>query len=114
MRTDLNELKNFLELELKRKIEINPQYSKNSFARDIGISSTTLNEFLSGRRELSFKNINAIFKYLNSTIHCSWCDNEQKEVTYLIGGPRSQFICNEYVQKCIDLAKNGTLMKVNR
>lgn len=107
MRTDLNELRSFLTNEFNKKLEYNSSYSKNSFARDIGISATSLNEFLSKKRELSFKNIDTIFKYLNSKLHCSWCDKEKGEVDFLIGGPRNQYICNDCVDRCNQIAKSG-------
>ena len=48
MRTDLNELKTSLEGELENRKKFNPSYSKNAFARDLDIASTTLNSFLQG------------------------------------------------------------------
>lgn len=109
MRTDLNELKTFLQREFEKKKQFNPSYSKNAFARDLDIPSTTLNSFLLGERELSFKNLNSIFKYLNSEIHCSFCDKAQKEVEYLIAGPRKLYICAECIDECITIKKEGRL-----
>ena len=112
MRTDLVELKSFLQRELAKKIAFNNQYSKKSFARDLGISVTALNEFLSDKRELSFKNINNVFKYVNSKIHCSWCDAKHDEVEYMIAGPRHQYICNSCVDRCQELARSKKILGV--
>lgn len=106
MRTDLTELKRFLEADYEIRAQKNKAYSKRAFSRDLGISGTALNEFLAGKRELNYKNIDKIFKYLNKNIHCSWCDKAQKEVKFLIGGPRRQFMCNECVDECQSLIKN--------
>ena len=111
MRTDLIELKKFLEAEFTSKKQNNSSYSKNAFSRDIGISSTALNDFLAGKRDLSFKNVDKVFKYLNKKVHCSWCDQPQKEVKYLIGGPRRQFICNQCIDRCLGIAKNREMMR---
>jgi transcriptional regulator with XRE-family HTH domain len=113
MRTDLIELKNFLKIELAGRTRLKPNYSQRAFSRDLGISPTVLNEFLQGKRELSFMNIDRIFRYLNKKRHCSWCDKPQKNAKYLIGGPRSQFICDACVDKCVDIAKNKTPFKEN-
>ncbi len=109
MRTDLNELKTFLEGELEIKKKFNSSYSKNAFARDLGIASTTLKSFLQGKRELSFKNLKSIFKYINSEVFCSFCDRPQKEVDYVIAGPRKLFICEDCVNKCIDIRKENRI-----
>ena len=106
MRTDLSELKTFLEKEYEKRIQFNKSYSMRAFSRDLGISATALNEFQAGKRDLSFKNVDTIFKYLNSKIHCSWCDKEKKEVSLLVGGPRRQFICNECIDECNKLVKD--------
>ena len=111
MRTNLNELKDFLDKEFSKKVSFNSSYSKRAFARDLGISPSVLSEFQSGKRELSFQNIDKIFKYINSKIHCSWCDKQQKEVELLVGGPRRQFICNECISECNRLVKNGIQME---
>ncbi len=107
MRTDLPELKIFLQKELDKKVAQNSSYSQKAFARDIGVSSTSLNEFLAGKRDLSLKNVNTIFKYLNSKIHCSWCDKSRKEVKTLVGGPKSQFICDECLNRCGEIIRNN-------
>ena len=77
-----------------------------AFSRDLGISATALSEFQTGKRDLSFKNVDIIFKYLNTKIHCSWCDKEKKKVSLLVGGPRRQFICNECIDECNSLVKD--------
>lgn len=109
MRTDLNELRSFLEKEFQKKKKFNSSYSKNAFSRDLNIPATTLNSFLKGERELSFKNLNSIFKYLNSEIHCSFCDKTQKEVEYLIAGPRKLFICGSCIDECIKIKKENRI-----
>lgn len=100
MRTDLNELKIFLKKEYKSRSQKRKSYSKRAFSRDLGLSPTVLNEFLANKREMSFKNVDKIFKYLNRNIYCSWCDKPQKEVSFLIGGPRRQFICDKCLEEC--------------
>ena len=100
MRTNLTELREFLNKEFKLKKEFNSAYSQKAFSRDLNISATTLNEFLNGTRDLSFKNLNSIFKYINSKVHCSFCDRPQKEADYLIAGPRKLFICDGTVVPC--------------
>ncbi len=110
MRTDLQELKIFLEKEYSKKMKFNQLYSKKAFARDLGVSSTALNEFLAGKRDLSSKNIGSIFSYLNSKVHCSWCDKEKKETKFLIGGPRRQFICDSCLDECGKIIKEDRLL----
>lgn len=105
MRTDLNELQDFLKKEYEIKIKFNPSYSQKAFARDLDISATTLNEFLAGKRELSFKNLNSIFAYINSKIHCSFCDKPQKNASYMIAGPRKLYICDSCVNECNNIAE---------
>jgi predicted transcriptional regulator len=109
MRTDLNELKTFLKRELESRKKFNQSYSKNAFARDLEIPSTTLNAFLQGERDLSFKNLNAIFKYINLEIHCSFCAKPQKEAEYIIAGPRKLYICGECVDECTKIKKEKRL-----
>ena len=111
MRTDLNELKIFFERELENRKKFNPSYSKNAFARDLNVPSTTLNSFLQGERELSFKNLNSIFKYLKSEIHCSFCDKPQKKVEYVIAGPRKLYICGGCVDECNKIKKENRIHK---
>lgn len=100
MRTDLVELKAFLEREYASRSKKKKSYSKRAFSRDLGLSPTALNEFLANKRDLSFKNIDKIFQYLNKNIYCSWCDKSKKEVNFLIGGPRRQFICDTCLDHC--------------
>lgn len=110
MRTDLIELKQFLNDEFASRTLKRKSYSKRAFSRDLGLSPTVLNEFLAGKRDLSFKNIDKIFRYLNKNVYCSWCDKPQKEVKFLIGGPRRQFICDKCINHCMKLIKNKTPM----
>ena len=110
MRTDLQELKTFLEKEYSKKLSLNSAYSQKAFARDLGVSATALNEFLAGKRDLSSKNIGSIFSYLNSKVHCSWCDKEKKDTKFLVGGPRNQFICDSCLDECGKIIKDSGLM----
>ncbi|MBT7611086.1 MAG: hypothetical protein HN576_15095 [Bacteriovoracaceae bacterium] len=114
MRTDLNELKTFLERELESRKKFNSSYSKNAFARDLDISATTLNGFLIGERDLSYKNLNAIFKYINSDIHCSFCAKPQKEVEYIIAGPRKLYICGYCIDECNKIKKENKKSPVGK
>ena len=107
MRTDLNELQNFLKKEYEIKMKFNPSYSQKAFARDLDIPATTLNEFFAGNRELSFKNLNSIFGYINSNIHCSFCDKPQKNAGYIIAGPRKLYICDSCVEGCNQIAEEN-------
>ena len=102
MRTDLNELQSFLKKEYEVKKKFNSAYSQKAFARDLSVPVTTLNEFLAGNRNLSFKNLNSIFGYINSKIHCSFCDKPQENAEYVIAGPRKLYICSS----CIDICNN--------
>jgi len=111
MRTDLIELKTFLDSELAKKKQFNDSYSQKAFARDLDLSATALNEYLSGKRDLSFKNVDKVFKYINSKLHCSWCDKSKKEVGFLISGPRNQYICNECVDECKLIIKEKRVCK---
>lgn len=99
------ELKKFLKSEFTNRKSLNSRYSQKAFSRDIGISPTALNDFLAGRRDLNFKNIDKVFSYLNKKVHCSWCDKPHKDVGYMIGGPRRQYICDSCVDTCVDIAK---------
>jgi hypothetical protein len=115
METNLVELRSYLHKELENKTNLNPQYSKRAYSRDLGISTTSLNDFLSGKRSLSFENIDKVFKYLSkkSTLCCSWCDKPKKEVKALIGGPRRQFICVKCVETCNEILKTDRKMPKN-
>jgi hypothetical protein len=103
MRTDLHELKSFLMTELNQRKEVKPAYSKRAFARDLGVNSTSLTEFLDGKRDLSFKNIDRVFHYLNRKRHCSFCDKSQTRVKKLIAGPRRIHICDTCVDECVQI-----------
>lgn len=115
METNLIELRNYLHKELINRLKLNPQYSKRAYSRDLGIGATSLNDFLSGKRSLSFENIDKVFKYLSkkSTVCCSWCDKAKKETKGLIGGPRRQFICVECVETCNDILRTNRKMPRN-
>ncbi len=116
MDTNLSELRNYLQNELKTRTKLNSLYSKRAYARDLGISATSLNDFMSGKRSLCFSNIDKIFKYLGkkSSIVCSWCDKPKKEVKSLIGGPRRQFICNTCVDVCNDILRENRMLPTKR
>ena len=68
-----------------------------------------LKMFLKNERDLSFKNLNSIFKYLNSEIHCSFCDKAQNEVEYIIAGPRKIYICAGCIEECKKIKKDNRL-----
>ncbi len=53
-----------LKNELARRIEQNPQYSLNSFARTLGVSPATLSLVLNNKQPLSLKNANKILKVI--------------------------------------------------
>lgn len=42
-----------LRLELEKRIQRNPKYSQNAFARDLGVTSARLSEILAGKKGLS-------------------------------------------------------------
>jgi len=112
MNTNLGELRSYLDKEFEARSKLNPLYSKRAYSRDLGIGATSLNDFLSGKRSLSFENINKIFKYLGkkSTVTCSWCDKSKRESKRLIGGPRRQFICESCVDICNDILRKNRVM----
>lgn len=109
MDTNLSELRNYLQKEFDIRTQLNPLYSKRAYSRDLGIGSTSLNDFMSGKRSLSFANIDKIFRYLGkkSAIVCSWCNKPKKEAKKLIGGPRRQFICDACVGVCNDILEKS-------
>ena len=41
------------------------------------------------------------------SLHCSFCGKDQYEVKKLIAGP-TVFICDECVEICLDIIKEGT------
>ena len=57
----LSTLKN----ELNYRTEINPSYSLRAFARDLGVSASTISEIFSGKHKLSLRNANRIVGQLN-------------------------------------------------
>ena len=111
MRTNLDEIKKFLNSEFSKRKTKNPAFSKNAFAKKLGVPSTTLNEFLIGKRELSFKNLNSIFKYINSDIHCSFCDKHKSETPKMIAGPRNLYICDSCIDRCNEIRESNSIKK---
>ncbi len=61
----MQELKGLLATTYQKRQSLNTSYSRNAFARDLGISPTALSQFLSGKRTLSPKNIRHIADALN-------------------------------------------------
>lgn len=112
MEIELPDLREFLTAEFMKRKSFKPQYSKRAYSRDLGLPATCLNGFLAGKRELSLKNINKVFKYLKkkTSICCSWCGKAKRKSRILIGGPRSQFICYECVEECNHIINTGRLM----
>ncbi len=112
MQPELSELRTFLNDEYEKRKSFNLQYSKRAYSRDLSLSFTSLNDFLSGKRDLSLKNVDKIFKYLKKRTdqHCSWCGVHKQKSNLLIGGPRSQFICKNCLDICNEIIKVGKLM----
>jgi len=112
MQPELSDLREFLKDEFKRRKSFKPQYSTRAYSRDLGLPLTSLNGFLAGKRELSLKNIARVFKYLKkqTSISCSWCGKSKQRAKLLIGGPKSQFICNDCVDICNEIIRTGKMM----
>src|SRR4051812_40578991 len=112
MQLELSQLRGFLKDEFARRKRFKPLYSMRAFSRDIDLGYTSLNEFLSGKRDLNLKNVNKIFSYLKmrTSVSCSWCDTPRRQSKILIGGPRSQFICKECVEVCNEIIRTGRKM----
>jgi hypothetical protein len=112
MYPELSELREFLNCELLKRQGFKPQYSMRAFARDTGISQTSLNDFMSGKRDLSLKNIDRVFRYLKrqTPVSCSWCGTPKPRAKLLIGGPKSQFICKSCVDVCNEIIRTGKVM----
>lgn len=112
MEIELSQLREFLKQELVRRKNFNPLYSIRAFSRDIGLSFTSLNSFISGKRDLNLKNIDKIFKYLKRPTGavCSWCGSSKRQSKILIGGPKSQYICKSCVEVCNEILRTGRLM----
>jgi ClpX C4-type zinc finger len=110
MDNNLVELRNYPQNEFQARI--NPLYSQRAFSRDLGVSTTSLGDFMSGKRNFSFANIDRVFKYIRtkSTVSCSWCGKPKREAKKLIGGPRRQFICSECVDVCNDILRTNRKM----
>lgn len=112
MQPELSELRIFLLDEFGKRKSFKPQYSKRAYARDLGLSLTSLNDFLSGARDLNLKNIDKVFKYLKrkQPICCSWCGQPKQKANLLIGGPQAQFICKSCVDTCNEIIRTGKQM----
>lgn len=112
MQPELSQLRIFLKDEFVRRKSFKPLYSRRAFSRDLGLSMTSLNEFLAGKRDLNLKNVDKIFKYLKrqTSICCSWCGAPRKKTNVIIAGPGSQFICKDCVETCQEILRTGQLM----
>jgi transcriptional regulator with XRE-family HTH domain len=58
------DLKDILSCTFQKRVSLNTRYSKNAFARDLGVSPTALSQFLSGKRTFSRTNLNRIIQSL--------------------------------------------------
>ncbi len=61
----MNDLMDVLVRTYQKRQALNPLYSRNAFARDLGISPTALSQFLSGKRIFAKKNHDRIIQSLN-------------------------------------------------
>jgi hypothetical protein len=113
MQIELSQLRGFLKEEFKRRKQFKPLYSMRAFSRDVGISLTSLNNFMAGKRDLNLRNVDRMFMYLKkrSPVSCSWCGSPKARAKVLIGGPQSQYICKSCVDTCIEIIRTGRLMK---
>ncbi len=107
MQQNLSELRDYLEIEFQHRLILNRLYSRRAFARDLGISATSLNEFLGGHRSLSFQNIDRVFKYLRkkSGVTCDWCGKSKKQAGRIVRGSKSQHICEPCIEICNDILR---------
>ncbi len=105
MSLELSELRFFLIQDFEKRKKFKPQYSRRAYSRDLGVGLTSLNDFLAGKRSLSFRNIDKIFGYLKKRkrISCSWCGHLHRRDRKLIAGPQSQYICESCVETCADI-----------
>lgn len=112
MQPELSQLRSFLNDELERKKHFKPLYSLRAFARDTGISLTSLNSFLSGKRDLNLKNVDKVFKYLQKrpSLSCSWCGASRQKTKRLIGGPKTLIICEDCVSACNEILRDNIQM----
>ncbi len=112
MQPELSQLRSFLKDELERKKSFKPLYSLRAFARDTGISLTSLNSFLSGKRDLNLKNVDKVFKYLQKrpSLTCSWCGASKQSAKRLIGGPKALVICEDCVGICNEILRENKQM----
>lgn len=60
----MQDLKEILNYTHKKRQAVNVRYSRNAFARDLGVSPTALSQYLSGKRSLSPINLRRIEKSL--------------------------------------------------
>ncbi|HEY1078767.1 MAG TPA: TIGR02147 family protein [Bdellovibrio sp.] len=60
----MEQLRTLLQTTYLKRSSLNGRYSRNAFARDLGVSPTALSQFLSGKRTFSPKNIRRIVKSL--------------------------------------------------
>lgn len=64
MSVGMEQLKNLLQVTYLKRSALNARYSRNAFARDLGVSPTALSQFLSGKRVFSPQNIRRVVKAL--------------------------------------------------
>lgn len=60
----MSELKTILICTFQKRQSLNQAYSRNAFARDLGVSSTALSQYLSNKRNLSKTNLKRVIKSL--------------------------------------------------
>lgn len=72
-----------------------------------GLLIPQLNDFLSGKRPLSIKSIDMIFKYLGKkpVMSCNWAGKPKRPARRLVGGPRGQFICDSCIDVCNEILR---------
>lgn len=56
----MSELKEILSCTFQKRASLNPLYSRNAFARDLGVSPAALSQYLAGKRQFSRTNLNRI------------------------------------------------------
>ncbi len=60
----MEDLRFILKSTFQKRCSLNPLYSQNAFARDLGVSRTALSQFLSKKRKLSTINLRKVSKAL--------------------------------------------------
>ncbi len=60
----MNDLRLILKSTYQKRSSLNPLYSQNAFARDLGVSRTALSQFLSEKRNLSTVNLKRVAQAL--------------------------------------------------